>query len=283
MTIDTHLHVWDLGRASYPWLTSALDPINRSFALDEALPQLAQAGIDGVILVQAANSVADSQALFAVQSPLVCGVVAWIDLLHPAEVDHQMDRWSEHRTFVGVRHLIHNEPDPDWLARATVRRSLAHLAARNLAYDVVAVLPRHLEHARAIADEMPELRLIIDHLGTPPVGASSREPWTTLIRDLSRRPNVFVKLSGLTTLGSGSATSAALQPYVDLALDAFGPERLMYGGDWPVSTLAAPYASTWATANELLLALSPDERRRVLDLTARRAYVLGPSRADENN
>ncbi|CAM5449967.1 amidohydrolase family protein [Leifsonia shinshuensis] len=273
MTVDAHLHLWDLDRVAYPWLTAALAPIDRTFAFAEVEPQLERAGVDRVVLVQAANSVEDSAAMFAVPSPMVAGVVAWVDLLDPAAAALQLDRWSEHPAFVGVRHLIHDEPDADWLGRPAVRASLALLAERGLSFDVIGVLPRHLEHAASIADELPSLRLVIDHLGTPPVGAPDAEPWAGLLTELSRRPNVFVKLSGLTTLGGGS-DAARLRPYVEHALDAFGAARTLYGGDWPVSTLAGPYAETWATARELLAGASEDEREDVLTGSAVRAYRL---------
>ncbi|MFE4948979.1 amidohydrolase family protein [Leifsonia sp. NPDC056665] len=277
MTVDAHLHLWDLDRVAYPWLTDALAPINRTFAFGEVRPQLEEAGVDRVVLVQAANSVEDSAAMFAVSSPMVAGVVAWVDLLDPELAARQLDEWSLHPSFVGVRHLIHDEPDADWLARPDVRASLALLAARGLSFDVIGVLPRHLEHAVSIADELPSLRLVIDHLGTPPVGAASAEPWAGLLTALSQRPNVWLKLSGLTTLGAGS-DAARLRPYVEHALDAFGAARVLYGGDWPVSTLAAPYADTWTLTQDLLADLSAPERADVLTHAAERAYRLPPKR-----
>jgi len=276
MTIDAHLHLWDLERVAYPWLTSALAPIDRTFAFAEAEPQLAQAGVDRVVLVQAANSVEDSAAMFAVESPRVAGVVAWVDLLDPESAARQLDTWAAQPAFVGIRHLVHDEPDADWLARPPVRRSLRLLAERGLSFDVIGVLPRHLEHAVAIADELPDLRLVIDHLGTPPVGAASREPWAGLISELARRPGVAVKLSGLTTLGpDGRATTADLRPFVDHALSAFGADRVLAGGDWPVSTLVGAYAETWSTLSALIDGLSEAERAQVLGGTAERVYRLG--------
>lgn len=275
MTVDAHLHLWDLERVEYPWLTDALAPIDRTFAFDEVEPQLEQAGVDRVVLVQAANSVADSEAMFAVDSPRVAGVVAWVDLLDPEAAARQLDAWAAHPSFVGIRHLVHDEPDADWLGREPVRRSLALLADRGLSFDVIGVLPRHLEHALAIADELPGLRLVIDHLGTPPVGAESRRPWADLIGELARRPNVHAKLSGLTTLGpAGHATAAELRPFVDHALSVFGPARILAGGDWPVSTLAGPYAETWAAIDELIGGLSAAEQREVREGAAVRAYRL---------
>lgn len=274
VTVDAHLHLWDLDRVAYPWLTEAegetLAPINRTFAFAEIEPQLRQEGVDGVVLVQAANSVEDSDAMFAVaaSTPLVAGVVAWVDLLDPAAAAAQLDAWSAHPAFVGVRHLIHDEPDADWLARDAVRRSLALLADRGLTFDVIGVLPRHLEHALSLAESLPELRLVIDHLGTPPAGSADREPWASLMSALAAHPNVFAKLSGLTTLGDD------LQPYVDHALDAFGASRVLFGGDWPVSTLAGGYAETTATARALTAGLGERERAEVFAGSAARAYRL---------
>lgn len=276
MAIDAHLHLWDLEHGTYSWLSDAVAAINRTFTLAEAEPQLREAGVDGLVLVQAASTIEDSAAMFAVaaESPLVAGVVAWVDLLDPDRVGEQLDRWAGAGPLVGIRHLIHDEPDPDWLAQEQVRRSLGVLASRGLTFDVIGVLPRHLEHAVALADELPELRLVIDHLGTPPVGAEPGD-WGSLMDSLARRPNVFAKLSGLTTLGpAGRASAADLRPYVDRALAAFGPSRLLYGGDWPVSTLATPYAETMATSRALLEPLTPAERDEVLAGTAARAYRL---------
>ncbi|MFF1571677.1 amidohydrolase family protein [Leifsonia sp. NPDC058292] len=277
MTVDAHLHLWNLERVSYPWLTESLGPIHRTFEFGEVRPQLVQAGVDRVVLVQAANSVDDSEAMFAVADGFeeVAGVVAWVDLLDPARAHGQLDAWQARPGFVGVRHLIHDEPDPDWLGRHAVRRSLALLAERGLAFDVIGVLPRHLEHAVAIATELPTLRLVIDHLGTPPVGGADPETWRTLMTELAARQNVFVKLSGLTTLGpAGHADADDLRPWVDHALDAFGPSRMLFGGDWPVSTLADPYAATVATTRSLLAPLTPTERADILTHSAERAYAL---------
>ncbi|KRC46788.1 hypothetical protein ASE16_15385 [Leifsonia sp. Root227] len=279
MTVDAHLHLWDLDRVAYPWLTDALAPINRTFALSEIEPQLRQEGVDGAVLVQAANSLEDSEAMFAVaaSSSLIAGVVAWVDLLDPATAAAQLDAWSAHPGFVGVRHLIHDEPDADWLARDAVQHSLALLADRDLAFDVIGVLPRHLKHALSLAESLPGLRLVIDHLGAPPVGAGDQgaEPWASLITRLAAHPSVFVKLSGLTTLGAaGRATADDLRPYVEHVLDAFGPGRVLFGGDWPVSTLAGPYAETLRVSRELVAGLSADERADVFGRAADRAYHL---------
>ena len=276
MTVDAHLHLWDLDHGTYSWLSDAVEPINRTFTFAEVAPQLAAEGVDRVVLVQAADTAEDTAAMLAVaaEQPSVAGVVGWVDLLKPDAAGDALDRWTAAGPLVGIRHLIHDEPDPDWLAQDAVHRSLAMLASRGLAFDVIGVLPRHLEHALALADELPDLRLVVDHLGTPPVGAVPGE-WGRRIDELGRRPNVFVKLSGLTTLGpSGRAMAADLRPYVDRALAAFGPSRMLYGGDWPVSTLATPYAETIAVARDLVASLGSAERAEVFGGAAPPAYRL---------
>ena len=271
MRVDAHVHVWDLEHGEYSWLTADLAPIDRTFRLDELEPQLDAVGIDRVVLVQAADTAADTDAMLSVASrnPHVAGVVGWVDLLDPEHVDSALDELSAHPAFIGVRHLIHDEPDSDWLARPEVRRSLERLAARGLSFDVVGVLPRHLEHALAIARELPELQVVIDHLGTPPAGRDDGA-WSRVMGELAGEPNVAVKLSGLTTI----ASAPALRPFVNFAVDRFGAHRMLYGGDWPVSTLATDYAETFATLTSLIDGLSDDERDAVLGGTARRVYRL---------
>jgi L-fuconolactonase len=283
VTVDAHLHLWDLDRVAYPWLTPSLGPIHRTFSFEEVEPQLVEARVDRVVLVQAANSDEESRAMFDVasRSGRVAGVVAWVDLLDPAHAARQLDAWRDEPSFVGVRHLIHDEPDPDWLGRAQVHESLSLLSDRGLTFDVIGVLPRHLEHALAIAGELPELHLVIDHLGTPPVGARDSEPWSSLMSELAKHPNVFVKLSGLTTLGpAGRADANDLQPFVDHVVNAFDATRVLYGGDWPVSTLAGGYGETWATAKQLVDGLSAAEVTSVFDGSAVAAYRLGNSALD---
>jgi L-fuconolactonase len=278
VTIDAHLHLWDLEHGHYAWLAQAPEKINRTFGIAEVEPQLRASGVDGAVLVQAANTADDTAAMFAVaaDAPVVAGVVGWADLLDPDDLAATLDAYASSGPLVGLRHLIHDEPDPDWLGQPQVRASLAQLASRDLTYDVIGVLPRHLEHAIGLADELPGLRLVIDHLGTPPVGAAARPSrWSDLMTELAARPNVFVKLSGLTTLGPADRASIdELRPFSDMALETFGPGRLLFGGDWPVSTLATTYAQTMRSTLALLSGLDEDQRREVLGGTAERVYRL---------
>jgi L-fuconolactonase len=274
--IDTHLHLWDLA-GDYAWLTPAYGPIYRTFTADEAAAELARAGVDRAVLVQAADTYADTESMLAVADryDFVAGVVGWVPLHRPAEAAQALDRFTAHRAFKGVRHLIHEEADPDWVIQPVVLDGLRLLAERDLSFDVVAVLPRHLEHVPTLAEAVPNLRLIIDHLAKPPIKDRGWEPWASLIKRAAEYPNVFAKISGLNTAADWETWSAHdLRPYVEHALACFGPQRLMFGSDWPVAILAGDYLKVWRETNRLLADLSEADRSAILADTARAVYRL---------
>lgn len=275
--VDAHQHLWNLERVDYPWLTAEFGAIFRTFEERELEPQLAAAGVDKTVLVQAADSVEDTDFMVEVADrwSRVAGIVGWVPLDRPGEAATELDRRSKDPRFVGVRHLIHNEPDPDWVLREPVLESLGLLAERGLTFDVVAVLPRHLEHVATLAERHPDLRLVIDHLAKPPIMDRGWEPWSELLERAAAHPNVFAKLSGLNTAADpDSWTAADLEPYVDRALELFGPSRLMYGGDWPVAILAGDYAKVWAETKVVLSALSQADQDLILGGTATDFYRL---------
>lgn len=280
--IDAHQHVWDPARAEYSWLGPDLAPINQAMGFDRLLPHLEAAGVQLTVLVQSADN-ADDTALMretAEQNPQVVGVVGYAPLGDPAAVADTVGGWRGDSAMVGVRTLIHNDPDPDWLLRSEVDESLSVLADAGLSFDVVAVLPRHLEVAAEVARRHPGLRLVIDHLGHPPIGASERQPWWDLIERVAEAPLVSAKVSGLyaTVGGMGEWTTESIAPFFDRAMEVFGAERLMYGGDWPISELAGGYDRVWTGISPLFEVLSPAERERVLGGTAAEVYRLDPAR-----
>jgi L-fuconolactonase len=272
--IDAHQHFWNLERVSYPWLTDELAPIHRTIEEPELEPQLVAAGIDRTVLVQSMDSIEDSDFMLAVADrwPRVGAVVGWVPLTAPDEAARELDRRAADARFVGVRHLIHNEPDEDWLLRPEVHDGLALLAERGLSFDVVAVTPRHLEHVPVIAEQHPALQIVIDHLAKPPIAARAWQPWATLLGRAAEHPNVHAKISGLNTAAAPDWTAKDLQPYVDHAVAVFGSNRLMYGGDWPISTLAGDYAGVWSATQELLAGLERTDRDRILGGTAQTVY-----------
>jgi L-fuconolactonase len=278
--IDAHQHFWNLERVSYPWLTALGGPICRNFEPPELIPQLEAAGVDATVVVQAMDSAEDTGYMLeqAERHPFIAGVVGWVPLDRPDEAAAAADRYlsREYGTarFTGVRHLIHEEPDPDWLLRGAVTEGLRVLADRDISFDVVAQV-RHLRHVPLLAERVPGLRMVIDHLGKPEIAAGRWEPWASLLRSAAECPGVCAKISGLGTEANPETwTAADLQRYVDYAIEVFGPDRLMFGSDWPVSVLAGGYAKVWAETGKVLAGLSPDDRAAIYGTTAKRFYKL---------
>jgi L-fuconolactonase len=277
MIVDAHHHLWDLNSGNYDWITPEHGILNRTYLPEDFEPELRKAGVDKAVTVQAADAAFDTEAMLdaADRFDWVAGVVGWVPMTSPDEAAAALDRYCRHPRFRGVRHQIHGEPDPDWLLQDTVMHTLGLLAERDLVFDVVAVLPRHLEHVPVIAERQPSLRMVIDHLAKPPILEGRMEPWRSRMADCAACPNVFGKVSGLNTAADMERwTAADLQPYVDAAVELFGPARLLYGSDWPVSLLAGDYQKVWHETNKCLAGLSADERADVLGGTATRVYRL---------
>ncbi|WP_326639832.1 amidohydrolase family protein [Nonomuraea fuscirosea] len=275
--VDAHQHFWNLETGSYPWLTPESGPIFRTFEPEELLPQLAAAGVDRTVLVQSMDSSADTGAMLAQADAydVVGAVVGWVPLTRPEEAAGALERYRRHPKFAGIRHLIHDEPDPDWLLQDTVIEGLRLLAAADLPFDVVAVLPRHLEHVPVLAERVPGLRMVIDHLAKPPIREKGWEPWASLLARAAACPGVYAKVSGLNTAAAPDWTGEDLRPYVEHAVELFGPDRLMFGSDWPVVTLAGDYARVWRETRVALSGLDEAGKAQVLGGTATRFYRIG--------
>lgn len=284
LVVDAHQHIWDPARADYPWLRGPYAPIARPFGFDELRPSLDQAGVAATVLVQASDDLRDTALMLecAAVEPRVVGVVATAPLESPEETARVLERYREDPVVVGVRTLIHDQPDPRWLLRDEVLQSLALVADAGLAVDVVAVLGAHLECALAAAERLPGLRLVLDHLGHPPMPDDGDARWPELISRLAEHPQLAAKVSGLYPSGDPAVDerTARLRPAFEHALACFGPGRLLYGGDWPVSVLHGGYALTWASLAPLFAALPEEDRRAVLGGTAARWYGLDPVRLE---
>jgi L-fuconolactonase len=215
----------------------------------------------------------------AAGADLIAGVVGWVDLT-AADVAVRLSALRElpgGELLAGIRHQVQGEPDPDWLCRADVLRGLRAVAGAGLSYDLL-ILPHQLPAAIRAATEIPELTFVLDHLSKPPIRTGELEPWAGRLRALGRLPNVLCKLSGMVTEADLEGWKVAdLRPYADVVLEAFGPERVMFGSDWPVCLLAAPYGRVFEVARELTSHLSAAERDAVFGGTAVRAYGLGPA------
>lgn len=285
--IDAHHHVWDLTARAQDWIAGeAMAPIARSFDLTDLADAAVGHAIGGTVVVQTVADIAETEELLdlARATTLVRGVVGYVDLT-AGEVGEQLDRLLERPSgsaLVGLRSLVQDEPDPAWLLRPDVRRGLRAVADRGLAFDLL-IKPHQLRTAVACVALLGDMRLVVDHLAKPGVAARAWEPWATDIGRLASFENVSAKLSGLVTEADWRSWSPAdLRPYVDHALEMFGTDRLMFGSDWPVCTLAAPYSTVVEVTEQLLADLSEDERGRIFGSNAVSTYRLnGGQRADE--
>jgi L-fuconolactonase len=281
--IDSHQHFWDLSAHDQPWLASdpALAPLLRNFTLADLAPLAAAAGVTATVAVQTVTESWETPELLALAAGcgLVAGVVGWADLTAPdiADVLARLRELPGGDRLAGIRHPVLTEPDPDWLARPDVLRGLAAVAAAGLAFDVVGE-PRHLPAAVTAARQLPGLRFVLDHLGNPDMSPEPSEPWASASTQFAALPNTTAKLSGILGVpppaGATPGTLTHLRPYYDFAIHAFGPNRLMFGSDWPPSTLDAPYTEVIATARALTADLSGTEQDAIFNTTARHIYGL---------
>lgn len=278
MIIDSHQHFWNLERHSYPWLTSVYGPIQRTFEPGDLEPLLRECGVSATVVVQAMDSYEDTDAMLerADRTSWIRGVVGWVPLDRPAEAATALERYAQHPRFKGVRHLIHEQPDPDWLLQDSVTDGLRLLAERGLSFDVVSVLPRHLEHVPVLCERVPELRIVIDHLSKPPIKERGWQPWADLIADAATSPNVFAKVSGLNTAADWESwTADDLPRYLEHAIEHFGARRLMFGSDWPVANLAGGYVKAVRETQGALNSIGAQDQPAIWAGTANAFYRLG--------
>jgi len=305
--IDAHHHIWDPAARRHAWLDE-IPALNRRFDLADFRRASAPEGVAASVLVQVLASAAETEEFLvmaaeraggkgsgggteadgagrdatdgagqgAATTGVIAGVVGWADLTSPAVGDEIARLWAGPGgdLLVGIRHLVQDEPDPDWLGRPDVRRGLRAVGAAGLAYDLL-VRPRQLPAALAVTGVLGNVRFVLDHGAKPEIAAGKLEPWASLIRDLAARPNVVAKVSGLVTEAGPKWRPDQIAPYVDHLLDGFGTARLMFGSDWPVCTLAAGYGEVVAVARETLARrLGPAELDAVFAANAVSAYGL---------
>ncbi|GCB42954.1 L-fuconolactone hydrolase [Streptomyces sp. NL15-2K] len=274
MTVDAHHHVWDLSVRDQDWIGEG-SPLRRDFTVEDLAPEARVAGVDRTVLVQTVTVPEETPEFLglAAEHELVAGVVGWTDLMRP-DVADELARLRElpgGQYLKGIRHQVQGERDPEWLLRPDVRRGLTAVADAGLVYDLV-VLPHQLPACIKAAASLPELTFVLDHLGKPPIASGTLEPWASDLRALAALPNTVSKLSGMVTEADlASWTIDDLRPYADVVLGAFGPDRLMFGSDWPVCTLAATYGEVLDIAHRLTGA---HERTQIFETTATRVYDL---------
>ncbi|MDO5502747.1 MAG: amidohydrolase family protein [Actinomycetia bacterium] len=273
--VDAHLHLWDPALGVYEWLTPDLGDLHAEFTPEQARAELDAAGVDVAVLVQAADSSRDTEAMLAhaAAHSWIRGVVGWIDLEAPGRADEDLDRLTEDPHFVGVRQLVHDDPRPDVYALPAVRQTAAILARRGLPLEVPDAYPRDLGSAADLARAVEGLTVVLDHLGKPPRGTDAWDDWAAALADFAKAPATVAKVSGL-ACPTAEFSIAALRPTFEHALSCFGADRLMFGSDWPITVAGSGYVGTHEVLDELVAELSPDEQAALRGGTALEVYGL---------
>jgi len=274
MKIDSHQHFWHYHPVKGAWITDEMRVIRRNFMPADLEPLLKAQGINGCVAVQADQSEHENWFLLnlAKANPWIKGVVGWLDL-KSATLEDQVALCSEHDSFRGARHILQAEPD-GFMTDPQFIKGVSLLGAKGLTYDIL-ITENQLEEAVRFVKALPEMPLVIDHIGKPNIAASSFEHWAKYMKQMSAFDHVYVKLSGMITEANWETwTPEDLKPYVDFCLEHFGPERLMYGSDWPVCLVAGTYAQVVSALKKMLSHLSEDEQAAIYGNTASKFYKL---------
>jgi len=273
--IDAHHHLWRYSSAEYAWIDDRMRALRRDFLTADLENELNAAGIAGAVTVQARQSLEETQWLLslAADSPFLRGVVGWAPIASeqfPAE----LERLRSSRELKGLRHMIQDEPDTNYINRPDFNRGISALQDSGLVYDIL-ILDKHLSAAVAFVDRHPNQVFVLDHMAKPRIREGVIEPWRNHLSELARRENIYCKISGLVTEADWAAwTEDNLRVYVEIALAVFGPRRMMVGSDWPVCLLATTYARWYEAVSHLIGSLSATEKERILGGTATEVYRL---------
>ena len=273
LRIDAHHHLWHYQPEDFGWLEGELAPLRRDHLMPELLQAMHSANVTGSVAVQASQSEAETQFLLqaAAEYPQVLGVVGWLPIASD-EFPSVLQTYQHQPKLKGLRHIVQAEP-AGFLEGGAFNRGIRALRGTGLTYDIL-IHQQQLAESIRFVDLHPEQPFVLDHLAKPLIAAGELQPWAANLRELARRPNVFCKLSGMVTEAAAGWTPSDLMPYLDVALDAFSPARLMVGTDWPVLTPRCSYAQWWQTVESWLAPLSTDERAAILGGNAMRFYNL---------
>ncbi len=260
MRLDAHQHFWSYDAAQYPWIPPG-SPLHRSWLPDDLAALQQPLGFDGSIAVQARQVVEESDWLLGLadKHANVKGVVGWVDL-RSDRVEADLERLARHPKFVGVRHVVQEEPDDAFMLGQDFQRGISKLAAYGLTYDIL-IYPKQLAAALRLAENFPEQPFVLDHIAKPFIKAGLIEPWAMQLRQLAKLPNVHCKVSGMLTEADHQAWRAEqFRPYLDTVFEAFGPARLMYGSDWPVCLFAGSYEQAYRLVDDYARGLTDQQR-----------------------
>ncbi len=275
MKIDAHHHFWNYNAGEYAWISGSMGVLRKDYLPETLAPELEAAGIDGVVSVQARQSLKETEWLLdlAAEHDFIKGVVGWVPLVSP-EAGRDLDNFAPDHFLKAVRHVLHDEPGDDYVLRADFNAGVGLLESRHLAYDIL-IFERHLRQTIQFVDMHPQQIFVLDHLAKPKIKDNEFEPWRKYMRQLAERENVYCKISGMAVEADHQAwTPEQLKPYYEITLEAFGPRRLMFGTDWPVCLLACEYRQWSEIVRGFVAELSDSEQQRILGETAVEAYHL---------
>lgn len=278
--IDAHLHTWDRARARYAWLDGAPAALQADHSVDQGFAALSPFGVEQAVLVQADETLTETDYLLELVAAdtRLLGAVVYLPLEEPAVVSDRLGALAADPGFVGVRNLTHDRPDPDWILGTDQRRSIAQIEAAGMPLDYVAVLPRHRENLVTLAREHTGLTFVLDHLGTPPVGAADGDwsRWQDQLAEISGQPNVVAKVSGIyrRDVPAEAVTAEQMDEVLRVALNVFGADRLLLGSDWPVSTIFSGAEATMRVLVDAVDALPTEQAQSLRRGTAARVYGL---------
>jgi L-fuconolactonase len=277
MRIDSHQHFWRYNPDEYGWIDESMSSLRRDFLPADLEPELVSGEFDGCITVQVRQTLEETRWLLelADSSPFILGVIGWVDL-RAANVRKQLAEFIKNPKFLGVRHIVQSEPDERFLLQPEFLRGIGMLQEFDLTYDIL-IYPRHLRVATEFVRNFPDQRFVLDHMAKPLIKSQNMEPWACDIRELAKCPNVFCKMSGLVTEADWQNWRPAdIVPYLEIAMECFGHERLMIGSDWPVCTVAASYSRVVNVVTEFLDRYPGSAREAVLGRTAMKLWKLRP-------
>jgi L-fuconolactonase len=275
MIVDSHHHFWDVGKLDYPWMPPGEGVLRRNYLPADLAPILERNGVSRTVLVQANQSPEEAGFLLdlAEATDFVAGVVVWVDLTSP-DVAKVLDELGRRPKLVGVRHQVHDEPDDAWLSRDDVVRGLRELGRRGLTYDLL-LRPQHIKYVPALAERVPDLRLVVDHIAKPLIAGGVMEPWATDMASVAAIPGLYCKVSGMVTEADHSRwTADDLKPYVSHVVELFGYSRLMWGSDWPACLPAATYDQVLQAALDAVGPIPDDDSARLMGRNATDFYRL---------
>lgn len=275
MRIDSHQHFWHYNLAEYGWMTDSMAVLKKDFLPEDLAPLLEQTGLQETVAVQARQNLQETEWLLelAGQHDFIKGVVGWVDLRSP-EVRSQLETYAQHPKLKGVRHVVHDEPDDYFMLLPEFLAGLALLHEFNLTYDLL-LFPRHLPVAVDVVKQFPDQKFVVDHIAKPFIKAKTISPWDSDMRELAQFENVYCKVSGMVTEAAwGQWEVADFYPYLDIVFDCFGPNRLMFGSDWPVCTLSGTYAQVVQIVQEYLQQFPGEIQVKIMGRNAVEFYSL---------